>query len=802
MQRTLSVFIGILLCVLPHPGGPLRSAAQAPAAAPPFGVFETPAEHVPLAGEVGVTGWALDDSGVATVEIYRGVVPGEAADNGLVFLGTATLVSGARPDISTAYPSYPGVGRAGWGYMLLSNMLPNQGNGTFQIFAKVQANDGNTAMMGPRTITVANAVSRSPFGTIDTPAQGQTVCGTVVNFGWALTPAPNSIPINGATIEVYVDSVFRGRPAYNNYRADIAGLFPGYANSGGAVGHLTLDTHSLSNGVHTIAWVVRDSAGNASGIGSRYFTVANTAPNGPSIVTVETGGTRVFVQRRRPDGTLDPAIALVMRGFNWSPHTKGDPPSTLAGQHVKWRDRDLPMMAAAGVTAIRTYHDFGTGPEACRTLDRLYDLGIGVIVQVDSPQHETSADLENIRTVVNAYKNHPAILMWNVGNEWDINNYYGTHNTLAEAAAFTETAAQLIKTLDPHHPVSTVIADPHIPAVHPLSASQFPFLPARPTMEDLVQQLVPSVDVWGVNVYRGNSFQDMFAQWRSITTKPMFIGEYGADSYRHAIAAEDGVMQANWNTRLWDEVVFELSAERIAGNTLGALAMEWNDEWWKNGAPAAHDLTSEPSVGQPDLFNDEEWFGHVDADRAPKPALAALSARFFGGYAAAALNAAPVLRAVSQDDGQPAVRIDVGDRTVYRRSGGAGGGRGITVAVLDEHTGIRLRDVRTFDTWISSGGFQALRAYLDALPAGAILALAIGDEGGFSNPNDANVQLGYQALEALGSTKIKTVGFRVGWAMICVKGKGVLAEAVSNAQVQAVASATVALTLDPRSGLR
>ena len=55
----------------------------------------------------------------------------------------------------------------------------------------------------------------------------------------------------------------------------IAALFPGYANTNGAVGYFVLDTTTLTNGVHTIAWVVRDSAGNASGIGSRYFTVVN-----------------------------------------------------------------------------------------------------------------------------------------------------------------------------------------------------------------------------------------------------------------------------------------------------------------------------------------------------------------------------------------------------------------------------------------------------------------------------------------------------------------------------------------------
>jgi hypothetical protein len=46
-----------------------------------------------------------------------------------------------------------------------------------------------------------------------------------------------------------------------------------------------MDTTTLSNGRHTIAWGVTDSVGNAEGIGSRYFTVLNGAS--ASSITVE-----------------------------------------------------------------------------------------------------------------------------------------------------------------------------------------------------------------------------------------------------------------------------------------------------------------------------------------------------------------------------------------------------------------------------------------------------------------------------------------------------------------------------------
>jgi hypothetical protein len=249
-------------------------AALLPAAA--FGYFDSPDNGSVVAGEVALTGWALDNSGVAGVDVYRSPLAGEPTQaNGLVFIGAATLVEGARPDIVAWYPAYPGVTAAGWGYMLLSNTLPNQGNGTFTMSAYARTVDGANTLLGSKTLTFANAASNRPFGTIDTPRQGETVSGTITNFGWALAALPNSIPADGSTIDVYVDGALRGHPSYNHFRADIAALFPGYANSNGAVGHFSLDTTTLANGVHTIAWVVRDDQGNASGMGSRYFTVSN-----------------------------------------------------------------------------------------------------------------------------------------------------------------------------------------------------------------------------------------------------------------------------------------------------------------------------------------------------------------------------------------------------------------------------------------------------------------------------------------------------------------------------------------------
>ena len=249
----------------------------------PFGAFETPQDGTSgIAGSCPLAGWALDDIEVTRVEIWREPVGGEpTAANGLVYIGNAEFVEGARPDVAEMYPNYPLCYQAGWGYLLLTNYLPNDGNGTYTLYAVAYDKEDNKADLGTKTISCDNSSASEPFGTIDTPTEGgEASGGTFINFGWALTPQPNSIPTDGSTITVYVNGEELGNPVYGQYRSDVANLFPGYANSDGAVGYFYLDTTEYRNGVHIIAWNVQDDGGNSADIGTRYFTIVNVDATG------------------------------------------------------------------------------------------------------------------------------------------------------------------------------------------------------------------------------------------------------------------------------------------------------------------------------------------------------------------------------------------------------------------------------------------------------------------------------------------------------------------------------------------
>jgi Tol biopolymer transport system component len=252
----------------------------------PFGTVDTPTDNrTGVTGALPFTGWALDDVEVTRVSICRAasdveVAPidpncGGAAE---IFVGFAVFIDGARPDVAATFPTAPLFTRAGWGFMVLTNMLPGQGNGTYRFTMRAQDREGNWAVLGTRTMTCANASATLPFGTLDTPEQGGLASGPAFpSFGWALTPLPKRIPINGLTIRVLVDGVDVGPADYNHFRPDIQALFPGLNNSNAAVGFRILDTTAMTNGLHTIEWVVTDDQGAREGLGSRFFAVSNGA---------------------------------------------------------------------------------------------------------------------------------------------------------------------------------------------------------------------------------------------------------------------------------------------------------------------------------------------------------------------------------------------------------------------------------------------------------------------------------------------------------------------------------------------
>ena len=370
----------------------VESAAHA---LPPFGFVDTPLNNATgVTGAVPFTGWALDDVGVEEVTICRAAVIGEAAPvDGRcagatqIFVGTAVFIEGARPDVNAAFPAFPQSSRAGWGFMVLTNMLPDVargqptgGNGTYAFFIYARDSEGQFALLGTRTMTCDNEHATLPFGTIDTPGQGGVVSGSeYLNFGWILTPRPKFIPFDGSTIGVFVDGASIGSPSYNHFRSDIAGFFPGLANSDGAVGFKILNPRTLTKGLHTIAWAATDSDGAVSGIGSRYFRVVDETNRPPvanaGLDQTVTPGATVHLDG---SGSSNPDSDALT--YSWALLSK--PPGSTAGLSGPTSVNPTFVADVPGVYSVRLIVNDGqdNSAPATVTIDAGSALGCGALI--------------------------------------------------------------------------------------------------------------------------------------------------------------------------------------------------------------------------------------------------------------------------------------------------------------------------------------------------------------------------------------------------------------------------------------
>lgn len=188
-----------------------------------------------------------------------------------------------------------------------------------------------------------------------------------------------------------------------------------------------------------------------------------------------------------------------IKGVCWHPTPLG---SYNAPDFAGYVDTDAPLMAAAGINVVRTY----TTLADTTVLDTLRVHGIYVINEVFGWGGNVPADVVPAR--VRSAMDHAAVLMWNVGNEWNYNDLYTYSGNASATRALVRAAARVVQETDPSRPVSTVYGEG-------LSAA-------------VLAALDDVIDVWGFNIYRMDTFGTLFEEWAALgSTKPMYLGEFG-----------------------------------------------------------------------------------------------------------------------------------------------------------------------------------------------------------------------------------------------------------------------------------
>jgi hypothetical protein len=231
-----------------------------------------------------------------------------------------------------------------------------------------------------------------------------------------------------------------------------------------------------------------------------------------------------------------------------------------------------------GGNSIRTWDGEGID----ELLDRAHELGLTVTVGMwlqherhgfdyDAPGNK-EAQLAKVERIVRAYKDHPAVLMWGVGNEVEIGG------DLDIALRTIEDAAAVIKSIDRDHPTMAVIAE--------IGSDKL----------IRVQNECPSIDVIGINAYGGLASipERMTAQGYS---GPYVITEFGPSGHWESPTTEWGAPIEPTSTekaRAYDRKYASGIEADLNHRCVGSYVFLWGREAGNHGDLVRH----VPAVGR------------------------------------------------------------------------------------------------------------------------------------------------------------------------------------------------------------
>ena len=187
-------------------------------------------------------------------------------------------------------------------------------------------------------------------------------------------------------------------------------------------------------------------------------------------------------------------------------------------------------------------------------------------------EYAVKGQIQQLKNEVLKYKDHPALLVWGIGNEVDLRySNFKVWETI-------EILAKFIKEVDPNHPTMTVTAG------------------IDPSKAFYIKKYCPSVDILGLNVY--GSIENAGANLRKFNwDKPYIVSEWGVNgpfeakttSWKAKIEPPNGI-KADQRLRRYKERI-ENDRERCLGSYCFLWGQKqestatWHGMFLSNGKP-------------------------------------------------------------------------------------------------------------------------------------------------------------------------------------------------------------------------
>ncbi|MER3495958.1 MAG: hypothetical protein C4320_03615 [Armatimonadota bacterium] len=262
--------------------------------------------------------------------------------------------------------------------------------------------------------------------------------------------------------------------------------------------------------------------------------------------------------------------------------------------------RLMEELVQMGGNSMRTW---GTGEDTAATSDKAQSRGVTIMMGIWLGHQsyfnckDPAKIAEQKREVLGElakYKDHPALLVWGIGNEMDIDN------DTPELWTAIEDIVREAKKIDPHHPFATVVAE-----ISPEKISN-------------IRRFCPSLDLLGINSYAG--FDSLPKRIREVGwTKPYLLTEFGANGPWEVKKTDFGLpyeLNSSEKADLFRKRYRE-GVMKGRGRLLGSFAFIWQDSkevpgWFDTHLPG--NIRSE----QVDALQEVWTGGKKRGNRAPR----------------------------------------------------------------------------------------------------------------------------------------------------------------------------------------
>jgi hypothetical protein len=242
---------------------------------------------------------------------------------------------------------------------------------------------------------------------------------------------------------------------------------------------------------------------------------------------------------------------------------RGGEPYLIKGAGLAYRD--IESLVAHGGNSIRTWDTENDAGTAQAILDKALENGLTVSLGLrlgsehwgfDYDDAEAvAAQLEYARGEVLKYRDHPALLVWVIGNE--LNLFY-TNSKVYDAV---NDISEMIHELDPLHPTTTTVAG--------LAASVIEDIEAR----------APDLDFISFQAYAEIENLPALVNERNYK-KPFFVTEWGATGYWEVDKTEWGAPIEETSSAKAESYMkrYQDKLKPVEGNLIGSYVFLWGQK--------------------------------------------------------------------------------------------------------------------------------------------------------------------------------------------------------------------------------